>query len=365
MRSLKAALLAVLLAAPLAAARAEEKVLNVYNWTDYIAEDTLANFEKATGIHVVYDAYDANEVLEAKLLASASGYDVIFPTAQPFAQRHIAAHLYRPLDRAKLPNYGNLDPKILQSLETADPGNRYTVPYMWGTTGIGYNVAKVKAALGTDAPIDGWSLIFDPQISAKLAGCGISVMDDEMEAMTAALLYLGKDPNTADPQDFEAAAALFKKVRPNIKYFHSSQYINDLANGDLCVAQGYSGDVLQARDRAAEAKNGVEIAYRVPKEGAVLWVDVMAIPSDAPHPENALAFINYMMDPAVIAAVSNYVSYANANRAATPLVDEAVRNDPGVYPSAEVKQRLVTIRTLPDKAQRQKVRVWTRIKTGR
>lgn len=365
MRSLNVVLLAAFLTAPFATAQAEEKVVHVYNWSDYIAEDTLKNFEAATGIKVVYDVYDSNEVMEAKMLAGGSGYDVVFPTAQPFAERHIAAGLYQKLDKSKLPNYANLDPAILKPLQTPDPGNQYTAPYMWGTTGVGYNVDKVKAALGGDVPSDSWALIFDPAIASKLAGCGISVMDDEMEAMSAALLYLGKDPNTTDPKDFEAAAALFKQVRPYIRYFHSSQYINDLANGDLCVAHGYSGDVLQARDRAAEAKNGVNVAYAVPKEGAILWIDVMVIPSDAPHPDNAHAFINYLMEPQVIAAISNYVAYANANKAATELVDEEVRNDPGVYPSEATKQRLVTIRTLPDKVQRQKVRAWTRVKSGR
>ena len=344
--------------------QADDKVLHVYNWSDYIAPDTLENFQAATGIKVTYDVYDSNEVMEAKLLAGGSGYDVVFPTAQPFAERQIKAGLYRKLDMSKLGNYGNLDPAILKALQTPDPGNTHVVPYMWGTSGIGYNVDKVKALLGDNMPTDSWALIFDPAIASKLAACGISVMDDEMEGMSAALLYLGKDPNTTDPKDFEAAVELFKKVRPYIKYFHSSQYINDLANGDLCVAHGYSGDVLQARDRADEAGSNVHVAYTVPKEGAILWIDVMAIPSDAPHPDNAYAFINYLLKPDVIAAISNEVAYANANQAATGLVDEAVRNDPGVYPPQDVKERLVTIGTLPDKVQRLKVRAWTRIKSG-
>jgi putrescine transport system substrate-binding protein len=359
-----AALLATSLGIVMNSALAEDKVLHVYNWSDYIAPDTLENFQATTGIKVTYDVYDSNEVMEAKLLAGGSGYDVVFPTAQPFAERQIKTGLYRKLDKSKLDNSGNLDPAILKALQTPDPGNQYVVPYMWGTTGIGYNVDKVKALLGDNQPPGSWALIFDPKIAAKLAGCGISVMDDEVEGMSAALMYLGKAPDTTDPKDFEAAAALYQKVRPYIKYFHSSQYINDLANGDLCVAQGYSGDVLQARDRASEAGNHVHIAYAVPKEGALLWIDVMAIPVDAPHPDNAIAFINYLLQPEVIAAISNEVSYANANRAATKLVDEAVRNDPGIYPSAEVKQRLVTIGTLPEKLQRQKVRVWTHIKSG-
>ena len=356
-------LLSAFLALLATSAMAEEKVVHVYNWSDYIAADTLDNFEASTGIKVVYDVYDSNETLEAKILAGGSGYDVVFPTAQPFAQRQIVSGLYQKLDMAKLPNYKNIDPAILKPLQTPDPGNQYAVPYMWGTSGIGYNIDKVKERLG-EVPTDTWGLIFDPEKAAKLADCGITVMDDEMEALSAALLYLGKDPNTTDPKDFEAAVALFQKVRPYIKYFHSSQQINDLANGDVCVSHGYSGDMLQARDRADEANNDVHIAYTVPKEGAVLWIDLMMIPSDAPHPDNAHAFINYMMEPKVIAAISNEVAYANANRAATELVDESVRTDPGVYPSEETKQRLVTIQLVPDKVQRQKVRAWTRIKTG-
>jgi putrescine transport system substrate-binding protein len=358
-------LLLAFLAFPAGIVQAQGGVVHVYNWSDYIAADTLKDFEAATGIKVVYDVYDSNEIMEAKLLAGGSGYDLVFPTAQPFAERQIQAGLYRKLDKAKLTNYGNLDPTILKPLETADPGNAHAVPYMWGTTGIGYNVEKIKARLGDDMPTDTWGLIFDPAIAARLADCGISVMDDSMEAMTAALLYLGKDPNTRDPKDFEAAADLFKQVRPHIRYFHSSQYINDLANGDLCVAHGYSGDILQARDRAEEAGKGVQVAYGVPREGAILWVDVMLIPSDAPHPDNAHTFINYLLQPQVIAAISNEVAYANANRAATDLVDEPIRNDPGIYPSDETRERLVSMQTLPDRVQRDKVRVWTRIKSGR
>ncbi len=357
-------LLLAFLAFPAGIVQAQGGVVHVYNWSDYIAAETLRDFEAATGIKVVYDVYDSNEIMEAKMLAGGSGYDVVFPTAQPFAERQITAGLYRKLDKSKLTNYGNLDPTILKPLETADPGNQHAAPYMWGTTGIGYNVERVKARLGDDMPVDTWGLIFDPAIAAKLADCGISVMDDSMEAMTAALLYLGKDPNTRDPKDFEAAAELFKQVRPHIRYFHSSQYINDLANGDLCVAHGYSGDILQARDRAEEAGKGVQVAYSVPREGAILWVDVMLIPSDAPHPDNAHTFINYLLQPEVIAAISNEVAYANANRAARPLVDESIRNDPGIYPSDETRERLVSMQTLPDRVQRDKVRVWTRIKSG-
>jgi putrescine transport system substrate-binding protein len=361
-RTLLAATLALLSAPTMAA---EPKVVNVYNWSDYVAEDTLENFTAASGIRVIYDVYDANETLEAKLLAGKSGYDVIFPSAQPFAQRHIAAGVYQPLDRAKLPHYPNLDPDILKALEKVDPGNRHVVPYMWGTTGIGYNVQRVAEALGDEAPVDSLRMLFDPEVVSRLAGCGVTLMDDEAEALGAALIYLGKSVNTTDPRDIEAAAELILKVRPHVRYFHSSQYINDLANGDICVAQGYSGDVLQARDRADEAGNGVEIGYAIPREGAIMWVDVMAIPKDAPHPGNAHAFIDFLLRPEVIAGISNYVSYANANLAATPQVDEEVRDDPNIYPPPEVKARLVATEVPSAEIQRLRTRTWTRVKTGR
>jgi putrescine transport system substrate-binding protein len=343
---------------------AEPKVVHVYNWSDYIAEDTLEKFQAETGIKVQYDVFDQNETLEAKLLAGKSGYDVVFPSAQPFAQRHIAAGIYRPLDRKKLPNHKNLDPEVLKLLTAVDPGNKHVVPYMWGTTGIGFNVDKVAAALGDDVPVDSLRVLFDPTVVSKLAGCGVTLMDDEVEVLSAALIYLGKSPNTADPKDIEAAAEVVSKVRPHVRYFHSSQYINDLANGDICIALGYSGDVLQARDRADEAGNDVLIEYAIPKEGAVVWVDVAAIPADAPHPDNAHAFIDFLMRPEVIAEISNYTSYASGNLAAVGLVDEEIRNDPGVYPPPDVKARLVATEVPPANLQRLRTRTWTRVKTG-
>jgi putrescine transport system substrate-binding protein len=340
------------------------KVLNVYNWSDYVAEDTIARFEQETGIKVVYDVYDANEMLEAKLLAGSSGYDVVFPSARPFAQRHVQAKLYGELDRSKLANFGNLDPKVLAALEDVDPGNRHLMPYMWGTTGIGYNVAKVRERLGADFPLDSWNLLFDPAVAAKLADCGIALLDDEQEGFGAALIHLGRDPNGVGGGEIDAASALFAQVRPFVRYFHSSKYIDDLANGEICVAMGYNGDVLQARDRAEEAGNGVEIAYIIPKEGALRWIDTAAIPADAPHAANAHAFLDFLMRPDVMAPISNYVSYASANSAATPLVDEAVRNDPGIYPKDDVLARLVDPKNLPDNESRARVRAWTSIKSG-
>ncbi len=266
---------------------AEEKILNIYNWSDYIAPDTVEKFTAETGIKVNYDVYDSNEVLEAKLLAGKSGYDLVVPSATPFLARQIKAKAYRKLDKAKLRNYDNLDKQILASQTIADPGNTYGVPYLWGTTGFGYNVAKIKAALGDKAPLDSIAMIFDPEIAKKLAPCGLSVLDSALDVFPAALAYLGRNPTSKDPTDLEAAVGVVSKIRPYVKKFHSSQYINDLANGDLCISLGYSGDIVQARTRAAEAKNGVEIAYSIPKEGAQLSTDMMAIPASAAHPDNA------------------------------------------------------------------------------
>ena len=344
---------------------AAEPELHIYNWSDYIAEDTIANFEARYGIRVTYDVYDSNEVLEAKLFAGSSGYDLIFPTARPFADRHIKADIYQPLDKTTLTNLGNIDPVIYASLTDIDPGNRYLVPYMWGTTGIGYNVDKVKAILGADMPLDTWRLLFDPAIADRLSTCGVTLMDDPTEVFVAARAYLGKNTDDFNKQAIDEAAALVKAVRPHIRYFHSSQYINDLANGDSCVAHGYSGDVLQARDRAAEAGNGVNVAYAVPTEGAIVWTDVMVIPKDAPNPRAAQQFINYLLIPEVIAPVTNYVAYANANSKATSLVDEAIRNDPGIYPGLQTRSKLLVLKTPTEKQTRNINRTWTRVKTGK
>jgi len=356
------AALSLLVAIPGGAA--DQKTVHVYNWSDYIAEDTLAKFEQATGIKVIYDVYDSNEMLEAKLLAGGSGYDVVFPSAQPFAARQVAAGVYRALDRSKLPHYKHLDEDILKQLASADPTGSHLVPYLWGTTGIGYNVAKVQAALGGNAPINSWKLIFDPDIAAALAGCGITLLDDEQEVFAAALIYLGKDPNSTAQADIDAAAQLLKSIRPYIKYYHSSQYINDLANGDLCVAHGYSGDVIQAQERAEEAGNNVAIAYTIPQEGAILWIDTMAIPKDAPHPDEAHAFIDFLLTPQIIAEITDYVAYANANAGATALVSEEIRADTSIYPRRDIMARLTAPQLTPDAVQRQHTRSWTRIKSG-
>ncbi|UTW13891.1 polyamine ABC transporter substrate-binding protein [Marinobacterium rhizophilum] len=343
---------------------AAQQELHVYNWSDYIAEDTIERFQQESGIKVLYDVYDSNEVLEAKLLAGHSGYDLVFPTARPFADRQIKAGIFQPLDKARLGNHANLDPVILESLADIDTGNAHLAPYMWGTTGLGINLTKVREILGANATLDSWSLVFDPSVTAKLASCGISLMDDPTEVLVAARAYIGQAPNDYGSAALDEAATVLAAVRPNIRYYHSSQYINDLANGDLCVAHGYSGDVLQARARAEEAGNGVEIAYLVPREGAVVWTDVMAIPADAPNGEAAHRFIDFLLRPDVIAPISNYVAYANANAAATELVDDAVRQDPGIYPPQATRERFITLKTPSNRETKAINRLWTRIKTG-
>ncbi|HLI22937.1 MAG TPA: polyamine ABC transporter substrate-binding protein, partial [Stellaceae bacterium] len=346
------------------AAAQEEKVLNVYNWSDYIADDTVANFEKETGIKVNYDVYDSNETLEAKLLAGHSGYDLVVPSAAPYLARQAASGVYRKIDKAALKNYGNLDPQILAAAANADPGNQYGVPYMGGTTGFGYNRALVAKALGPNAPIDSSALIFDPANAGKLKGCGIELLDSAQELFPAALAYLHRDPLSRTTDDLDRAAAAIEAIRPDIRKFHSSEYINDLANGDICAAWGYSGDVVQARQRALDAKNGVDIAYTIPKEGAMIWIDMMAIPADAPHPDNALKFIDYILRPDVAAKISDTVAYANPNAAATKLVDPKLRDDPNIYPPADVRARLFFDKPVTPAYERLRTRAWTRIKTG-
>jgi putrescine transport system substrate-binding protein len=359
-----AVLLTSVIAASAATLASAAQRVNVYNWSDYIAEETIAKFEAETGIKVVYDVYDSNEVLEAKLLAGKSGYDLAFPTARPFADRHIKAGLYQSYDLGKLSGYANLDANILRTLADIDPQNDKLIPYMWGTTGIGINIDKVKEVLGADAQLDSWSLLFDPETVEKLASCGVSLMDDPTEVFVAARIYAGVEPNDYGKEGTQAGVNVVNAVRPYIRYFHSSQYINDLANGDLCVAHGYSGDILQARDRATEADNGVNIAYVVPSEGAVVWTDVAVLLADAPNVAEAHAFVDYLLRPEVIAEITNFVAYANANAAAESLVDEEIRQDAGIYPPAETRAKLITLKTPSDRETRNVTRAWTRVKTG-
>ncbi len=340
-----------------------ETVVNVYNWSDYIDPRVIDDFQRQTGIKVNYDVFDSNEVLETKLLTGNSGYDVVVPSAY-FLERQVKAGVFAKLDRSRLPNLKNLDPELAAQAARHDPGGEHSVVYMWGTTGIGYDAAKVKAIL-PDAPVDSWRLVFDPAIVARFEGCGVSVLDDPTDIVSTVLLYLGKDPNSESEADLAAAEAVLMKIRPYLRTIHSSQYIDQLANGELCIAVGYSGDILQARDRAAEAGKPVDIRYSIPREGALTWFDTLAVPADAAHVANAHAFIDFLLRPEVAAANSDFVNFANANAAATPLVNEELRNDPGIYPTPEVKARLQPNLAKSAAFTRALNRTWTRFMTGR
>ncbi len=338
----------------------EEKVLNVYNWSDYIAEDTIANFEEETGIKVTYDVFDSNEILESKLLSGGTGYDVVVPTSD-FMARQIQAGVFMPLNKDELPNLKNMNPELMKAVSAYDPDNEHSVIYMWGTTGLGYNVEKVTEALGEDAPVDSLALVFDPANAEKLKDCGITMLDAPTEIIPAALKYLGMDPNSTDPEEVAKAADLIAEIQPNVRYFHSSQYIDDLAAGEVCVSVGWSGDVFQAMDDAAD---GVEIAYSIPKEGALEWFDMLAIPADAPHPENAHKFLNYIMDGKVTADITNYVWYANANDASMDMVEDEIKEDPAIFPPKEVLDNLYTSKVFNAEESRIVNDAWAKAKAG-
>jgi putrescine transport system substrate-binding protein len=354
--------LGALLLTSTAALAQEEKVLNVYNWSDYIAEDTIPKFEAETGIKVNYDVFDSNELVEAKLLAGSSGYDVVVPSGF-FLERQVAAGLFLPLDKSKLPNLSNMDPDVMAATAAHDPENTFAVDYMWGTTAIGYNAGKVKERLG-DQPLDTWDLVFKPEIVSKLADCGVTLLDAPAEIMASALNYLGLDPNSESPDDLKKAEDLLMSIRPHVRYFNSSQYIDDLGNGEVCLSVGYSGDVFIAQAAAADANAGVEVAYVIPKEGALKWFDLFAIPADAPHPDNAHKFIDFMMRPDIAAANTNYVYYASGNKAALEFVDDAVKNDPAIYPTPEVSAKLFNLKAHSPDYDELLTETWQRIKAG-
>lgn len=344
-------------------ALAKEREVRIYNWSDYIDPQILKDFTKETGIKVVYDVFDSNEVLETKLLAGGSGYDIVVPTG-PFLSRQIKAGVFQKLDKSKLSNISNMWPEIMDRLAQYDPGNEHAINYMWGTTGFGYNVAKIKERM-PDAPLTSWDMIFKPEVVSKFKDCGIYLLDAPDDVTPAALHYLGLDPNSTNPEDLQKAADLLGKIRPNIKKFDSSQYIDALANGDICLALGYSGDVIQARNRARDAKNGNEIGYTIATEGAQMWFDEMAIPADAKHVAEAHEFLNYIMRPEVIAKASNFVSYANGNLASQQFVDDSVKGDKSVYPDAGVLQKLYVKKSYDSKTQRIVTRAWTKVVTGK
>ncbi|OXC79775.1 polyamine ABC transporter substrate-binding protein [Caballeronia sordidicola] len=360
-----AALLAVtslvaLSATPAVAADAE---LNVYNWSDYIAKDTVPNFEKQSGIHVRYDNFDSDDTLQAKLLAGSSGYDIVVPGSYNMAKQ-IQAGIYQKLDKSQMPNLKNLNPALMKMISDVDPGNQYGVPWAYGTDGIGYNAEAVQKALGVNAPVDSWALLFDAENLSKLKGCGVSFLDDPNNAFAAVLQYMHKDPNSTNPGDYQAAFDVLKKVRPYISQFNSAGYINDLANNDICVAFGWSGDVGIANHRATEAQRSYHVKFSNPKEGGLLWFSVMGVPKDAPHPEAAMKWINYIEDPKVSASITNEVFYPTANKAADQFVTPAIVRDPTIYPPEEVLVKMTLMKPLPVNIVRLENRLWSQLKTG-
>lgn len=342
----------------------EEKKLNIYNWSDYITPETIANFEKETGIQVQYDVYDSNQLLESKLMAGTTGYDIVVPTSSPFLVRQIKFGLYQNLDKSKLTNYSNLDPNIMTRLAAHDPENARAVPWMWGTVGIGYNIQKIKEIM-PDAPVDSLKMLFDPALAEKFAACGIGMLDSPTDILPNALVYAGLNPNSHSKEDLAKAEEVMLAVRPYIRQFHSSKYIDDLANGNLCLVLGFSGDIMQAANRAKEADNGVEIRYAIPKEGGQIWIDAMVILKDAKHSDNAHTFLNYILRPEVIAENTNFIGYANANTEALPLIAENIREDKQIYPPAEIMDSMYSIEPADAKFDRLRTRTWTRILSGK
>jgi putrescine transport system substrate-binding protein len=339
-----------------------ERVVNFYNWTDYVDPTVLEDFTRQTGIKVRYDTFDSNDTLETKLLAGKSGYDVVVPSAY-FLQRQIKAGVVQKLDKSKLPNLVNMWPEVTRRLAAYDPGNQYAVNYMWGTTGIGYNVKQARERLG-GTRIDSWDIVFKPQIIAKFKDCGVMMLDSSDDILPAALSYLGLDPNTTKAADLEKAADLVAKVRPFVRKFHSSEYLNALAAGEICLVVGWSGDIKQAQNRAKETKSGVEIGYAIPKSGAQMWFDNLAIPKDAPHLAEAHALINFLQKPEIAAKNSNFISYANGNLASQKFIDPAILNDKTIYLDAAMMKKLYTISARDQRSQRLVNRLWTRVKTG-
>ena len=358
------AALTLVMSAALGVASAQDRVINVYNWSDYIDPAVLEDFTRQTGIKVQYDTFDANETLETKLLAGRSGYDIVVPSAY-FLERQIKAGVFQKIDKTRLNNLGNIWPEIANRLAVYDPGNQYAVNYMWGTTGIGFNVKAMRERLGPNGKIDSWDFVFKPENLAKFKDCGITMLDSSDDIMPAALHYLGLNPNSTDERELQRAADLLLKIKPSVRKFHSSEYLNALASGEICFVVGWSGDIKQAQKRAAEVKNGVEIGYAIPKEGAQMFFDNLAIPKDAAHVAEAHAFIDFLLKPEVAAKNSNLVSYANGNLASQKYIDKAVFDDPSVYPDPTTMKLLYTVSARDQKSQRVVTRLWTKIKTGR
>lgn len=343
---------------------ADQRELRVYNWADYILPSVPKDFAKETGINVTWDTFDTNESLEAKLLTGHSGYDLVVPSNQ-FLDTQIKAGVFQKLDRSKLPNWQHQDPELLKLLDQNDPGNQYAIPYMYGTVLIGFNPSKVKAALGDDAPLDSWDLVFKPENMEKLKSCGVAMLDSASEILPLALHYLVLDPNSQNPADYEKAKALMMKIRPYVTYFNSAKYMTDIANGDICVAIGYSGSFYQFGNRAKEAGNGVVVDWRLPKEGAPIWFDTFAIPKSAKNVDEAHAFLNTLLDPNVIAPISDFLGYPNANKDALALINQDITGNPNLTPTPEALKTLYVVQPLPQKLERVRTRVWTSIKSDK
>lgn len=340
-----------------------DETVNISNWNGYIADDTLVNFNKETGIKATYDIHDSNEVLESKLMTGNTGYDVVSPSNH-FLSRLIKAGAIQKLDRNQLPNWKNLDPALMKKLEVNDPGNQYGYPYMWGTAGIGYNVEKIKAIFGNTDVTRSWSLFFDENNIKKLSECGVAIIDNPTQILPITLNYLGLPPHSHEPADYKKAEQALLKIRPYVQYFHASKYISDLANGNVCAVIGFNGDIVQAAASAREAKNGIDIAYSIPDEGSTLWLDMVVMPKNAPHERNGYAYMNYLLEPKVIANISNSIHYANPNSAADAFVDPAVKQDLAIYPPKSVMDKLFTVEDLPAAIARLSTRLWTKLKTN-
>lgn len=352
------------LTAAFSTSHAQENVLNVYNWAEYTAPDTISGFEKATGIKVRYDTFDNNDTLQAKLLTGKSGYDVVVPSTH-YAARQIEGGLFQKLDKSKLPNLAHLDPDLMAVLADVDPGNDYLIPWGYGTNGLGYNVTRVKEVFGDDIDLGNWDMFFKPENAERLKSCGISMLDEAAQVFPAVLYYLGKDPNSSNPDDYKEALALLKTIRPYLRQFSSSGYIDELAAGDLCMVYGFSGDVMISAHRAREAKKDYQVDYYIPQGGAPVWFDTMAIPKGASHVDAAHTFINYIETPEVHAAITNTMFFPNANKTARDYVNPEVANNPMIYPSAEVSKSLFVIKPQPLAIQRLQTRMWSELKSGR
>jgi len=352
---------AVLLQASLVAAQ-QDSLLNIYNWSDYINPEIVEAFEQEYSIKVNYDIYDSSEIVDTKLLAGRSGYDIVFHGAS-FASRLVAIGVFQPLDKSKLSNWKNLDPKILAAIDEFDPGNRFGMPYMWGTTGIAYDADKILARM-PDAPVDSYDFIFDPAVISRFSDCGISFLDDPISVVPMGMIYLGFPFNSVEPEHLRAVEALFAKVRPYIRYFSSSKLMIDLPSGEVCMAMSWSGDYAVATTRAREAGIDIDFKYSIASEGGIGWYDMVYIPADARHVHNAHVFLNYLLRPEVIAAITNYIGYANPNLAADPLISPEYYNDVAIYPNDEIFQGLEITHILEPQLERRRSRTWTRIKSG-